>query len=43
MCRIVNLPHDVTEESASASFKNGVLEIRLKKSKEEKGKQIKIE
>jgi HSP20 family protein len=43
MCRIVNLPNDVTEESASASFKNGVLEIRLKKSKEEKGKQIKIE
>jgi HSP20 family protein len=43
MSRTVALPHDVTEKGASATFKNGVLEIRLKKSKEERGSRIKIE
>ena len=43
MARTVALPHDVTEKGASASFKNGVLEIRLKKSKEERGSRIRIE
>ncbi|MCU0632348.1 MAG: Hsp20/alpha crystallin family protein [Methanolinea sp.] len=41
--RLVALPHDVTEKGATASFKNGVLEIRMKKSKEERGSRIKIE
>jgi HSP20 family molecular chaperone IbpA len=34
---------DVTESGGSASFKNGVLEVRLKKSMEEKRKKIPIE
>jgi len=37
------LPHDVTDKGTSATFKNGVLEVRLKKSKEERGNRIKIE
>lgn len=43
MSRLVMLPHDVTEKGATASFKNGVLEIRMKKSKEERGSRIKID
>ncbi len=43
MSRTVPLPHDVTDKGATATFKNGVLEIRLKKSPEERGKKIKIE
>lgn len=39
MTRIVPLPQPVTEDGASASFKNGVLEVRLKKTaREQKGK-----
>ena len=39
MTRIVPLPHEVSEEGSSASFKEGVLEVRLKKSeKKTKGK-----
>jgi HSP20 family protein len=39
MTRVIPLPRPVTEEGSSASFKNGVLEIHLKKSdKEMKGK-----
>jgi HSP20 family protein len=33
MRRIVAMPADVTEIDSNASFKNGVLEIRLKKTK----------
>lgn len=43
MARQVALPHIVTEKGATASFKNGVLEVRMKKSKEERGSSIKIE
>ncbi len=39
MTRIVPLPRPVSEEGSSASFKNGVLEVHLKKSgNETKGK-----
>lgn len=39
MTRIVPLPKAVTEEGTTASFKNGVLEVHLKKpAKEPKGK-----
>ena len=39
MTRIVPLPKPVADEGASASFKNGVLEVHLKKtSKESRGK-----
>jgi HSP20 family protein len=43
MDRVVRLPSDVTEEEATATFKNGVLEVRLKKTAAEKKKQISIE
>jgi HSP20 family protein len=43
MCRVVTLPHDVTDKGASASFKNGVLEVRLKKTTTERGASIDIE
>lgn len=43
MSRIVSLPHDVTDSGASATFKNGVLEIRLKKSTTERGSPINVE
>ena len=33
MQRLVTLPADVTEKDAKASFKNGVLEVRLNKTK----------
>jgi HSP20 family protein len=41
--RIVALPAAVTEESAKASFKNGVLEITLKKTKTTPKSRIAIE
>ena len=41
--RTVFLPVDVTEEGATTSFKNGVLELRLKKTKGGRGKEIPIE
>jgi HSP20 family protein len=43
MKRMVVLPREVTEERAKASFKNGVLEIRLKKAAAEQGTRISIE
>lgn len=43
MSRAVLLPVEVTEESATASFKNGVLEVRLKKVPAEIGTVIPIE
>jgi HSP20 family protein len=41
--RIVPLPADVTIEGAKASFRNGVLEVHLKKTGKEAGKKISIE
>jgi HSP20 family protein len=43
MERVVPLPHDVTAENARASFTNGVLELRLKKTMVERGERIPIE
>ena len=43
MSRTVLLPAEVTEEHASATFKNGVLEVRLKKTPTETGTTIPIE
>ncbi|KLK88273.1 heat-shock protein Hsp20 [Methanoculleus sediminis] len=43
MSRTVLLPAEVTEESAAATFKNGVLEVRLKKAPTETGTTIPIE
>jgi HSP20 family protein len=43
MGRTVLLPAEVVEENASASFKNGVLEVRLKKAPTETGTTIPIE
>src|SRR3989338_959366 len=40
--RTVDLPAEVQVEKAQASFKNGVLEIRLPKSEEAKKKEIKV-
>jgi len=41
--REVQLPEKVNEEMATASYKNGVLEIRMKKQKLTQGKQVKID
>jgi HSP20 family protein len=39
MTRIIPLPKPVTEEGSSSTFKNGVLEVHLKKTtKESRGK-----
>ncbi|WP_342678431.1 Hsp20/alpha crystallin family protein [Methanofollis sp. UBA420] len=43
MKRVVSLPAEVREESASATFKNGVLEVHFKKAEVEKGAVIPIE
>jgi HSP20 family protein len=43
MDRIVRLPADVTDESAQATFKNGVLEVHLRKTAAEMKKKITIE
>ncbi len=43
MNRVVPLPHAATAEGASASFTNGVLEIRLRKAEPERGERIPIE
>jgi HSP20 family protein len=40
--RTVELPVEVQGEKAKASFKNGVLEIRLPKSEEAKKKEMKV-
>ena len=44
--KVVDLPVEVIPESAKASYKNGVLEVRIKKksgAKEEEGFKVKIE
>jgi HSP20 family protein len=43
MYRTVMLPAEVTEENSQASFKNGVLEVRLRKAPTEIGTTIPIE
>ena len=43
MGRVVALPSDVTEDDARASFKNGVLEVTMKKTKPAKRSRIEIE
>lgn len=43
MSRIVTLPVSVSETDSSASFKNGVLEVHLKKAKAEPKGRIEIE
>lgn len=43
MKRMVALPVDVKEEGAHATFKNGVLEVRLKKAEAAAGSVISIE
>ena len=43
MDRLVRLPSDVTESGAAATFRNGVLEVRLKKTTAETKKRIAIE
>jgi len=40
--RTVSLPTDVHDEGATATFKNGVLEVRLKKVAETRGKEIPV-
>jgi HSP20 family protein len=42
MSRVVPLPQPVAESGASASFKNGVLEVRMKKQKKEAKARIEI-
>jgi len=43
MHRIVTLPSEVTEDQSVASFRNGVLEVRLKKTKGSEKSRIRIE
>lgn len=43
MSRTVLLPAEVADESSAATFKNGVLEVRLKKAPTETGTTIPIE
>ncbi|MDI6719704.1 MAG: Hsp20/alpha crystallin family protein [Methanomicrobiales archaeon] len=40
MSRTILLPAEVAEEGAQATFRNGVLEVRLKKTPEARGKEI---
>ena len=43
MKRVISLPAEVKEEGASATFKNGVLEVHFKKEEIERGTLIPIE
>jgi HSP20 family protein len=43
MTRVIPLPRPVTEEGSSASFKNGVLEIHLRKSEKDRKGKISID
>jgi len=42
MSRVITLPSDVTDEGAVASFRNGVLEVRMKKQAGPKKGKIEI-
>jgi HSP20 family protein len=42
MQRVVSLPADVTDDDAKANFKNGVLEVRLKKTQGASKSRIEI-
>jgi HSP20 family protein len=42
VCRVIPLPEPVTEEGATATLKNGVLEVHLKKSTEKPRTKIMI-
>ncbi|HEC76546.1 MAG TPA: Hsp20/alpha crystallin family protein [Thermoplasmatales archaeon] len=41
--RYIELPYEIEEEKAKAKLENGILEIILPKSKESKGKKIRVE
>ncbi|MCP1356152.1 Hsp20/alpha crystallin family protein [Aneurinibacillus migulanus] len=41
--RVVNLPSSVTAEDAKASYKNGILEIRMPKSMMDRRKKVDID
>jgi HSP20 family protein len=43
MTRFIPLPEAVTEEGSKATFRNGVLEVRLRKSSEKPKGRITIE
>jgi HSP20 family protein len=43
VCRVIPLPEPVTDEGATATFKNGVLEVHLKRSTEKPKTRISIE
>ena len=40
--RTLELPRDVHADKVKASFKNGVLEVRLPKTEEAKAKEVKV-
>jgi HSP20 family protein len=40
--RIIGLPQDVTEENVSAEYKDGVLEIHVRKPEEKKPRRVQI-
>jgi HSP20 family protein len=40
--RTLQLPKDVQADKVKASFKNGVLEVRMPKTEEAKAKEIKV-
>ncbi len=40
--RVLDLPKDVHADKVKASFKNGVLEVRMPKTEEAKAKEIKV-
>ncbi|HEC82832.1 MAG TPA: Hsp20/alpha crystallin family protein [Thermoplasmatales archaeon] len=41
--RHIELPYEIAEEKAKAKLENGILEIILPKSKESRGKKIRVE
>jgi HSP20 family protein len=42
-CRSFTLPSEVQEDKVQATFKDGVLDLKLPKAESAKGKSIKIE
>jgi len=43
LSRVIPLPHEVTDDGAVATFKNGVLEVHFRKIQNERSGKIKIE